>query len=96
MGCRLRRSLHLAPGIRVKLSKTGTSLSVGRRGATMNFSKRGTKATIGLPGSGMHYSTMLKPGPETALPRSDHGGDRIGARSSSSSPSSSLCSSSFR
>jgi hypothetical protein len=72
MGFRFRRSIRLAPGLRINLSKSGGSLSVGRRGATLNFSGRGTKATVGLPGSGLSYSTMLKSGPETALP-SDQG-----------------------
>jgi len=71
MGFRFRRSLRLAPGIRINLSKTGASLSLGRRGATLNFSGRGTKATVGLPGSGLSYSEMLHPGPPTALPRDE-------------------------
>src|SRR6266849_350746 len=71
MGFRFRRTLRLAPGIRVNLSKTGASLSLGRLGATLNFSGWGTKATVGLPGSGLGYSTMLHPGPPTALPRDD-------------------------
>jgi hypothetical protein len=72
MGFRFRRSIRLAPGLRINLSKLGGSLSLGRRGATLNFSSRGTKATVGLPGSGLSYSTMLKSGPDTALP-SDQG-----------------------
>jgi hypothetical protein len=69
MGFRFRRSVRLAPGIRINLSKNGASLSLGRRGATLNFSGRGTKATVGLPGSGLSYSEMLQNGPPTALPR---------------------------
>ena len=63
MGFRFSRSLRLAPGIRVNLSKSGSSLSLGRRGATLNFSKRGTRATVGLPGTGLSYSDMLSSGP---------------------------------
>jgi hypothetical protein len=63
MGFRFRRSIRLVPGVRVNISKTGTSLSAGRRGATLNFSDRGTKATVGLPGSGLSYSTMLSRSP---------------------------------
>jgi hypothetical protein len=74
MGFRFRRSLRLAPGIRINLSKMGSSLSTGRRGATMNTSSRGTKATVGLPGSGISRSTMLSSGPETALPKPEPGG----------------------
>jgi hypothetical protein len=78
MGFRFRRSLRLAPGIRINLSKTGASLSLGRRGATMNFSRRGTKATVGVPGTGISYSTMLESGPPTALPPDDGNGRIVG------------------
>lgn len=55
MGFRFRRSIRLFPGIRVNLSKSGTSLSVGRRGATLNFGKQGVHSTVGLPGTGLSY-----------------------------------------
>jgi hypothetical protein len=56
MGFRYRSSIRLAKGLRINLSKSGASLSVGRPGATVNFSKRGTRATVGLPGTGISYS----------------------------------------
>lgn len=77
MGFRFRRSLRLAFGIRINLSKTGPCLSVGRRGATINFSSRWTKATVGMPRSGISYWGPLNSGPETALPKPEPGG--IGA-----------------
>ena len=55
MGFRFRRSVRLIPGIRVNFSTTGTSLSVGRRGATVNLGKRGIRGTVGLPGTGISY-----------------------------------------
>jgi hypothetical protein len=63
MGLRYRRSIRLAPGLRINLSKTGGSVSVGTRGSTVNLSERGTKATMGLPGSGLSYSTLLSRSP---------------------------------
>jgi hypothetical protein len=45
--------------VKLNLSKSGVSTSVGKRGATMNFSGRGTKATVGIPGSGLSYSKQL-------------------------------------
>jgi hypothetical protein len=68
MGFRFRRSVRLTPGLRINPSKMGASLSLDRRGATVNFSDRGTKVTIGLPGSGLSYSEMLHSGPPTTLP----------------------------
>ena len=58
MGFRYRRSIRLARGIRINLSKSGPSLSIGQRGATMNFGPRGTRLTVGIPGIGLSYQTM--------------------------------------
>ena len=60
MGFRLRKSIGLASLLRVNLSKTGVSVSVGKRGATfnqpvINGRKRGSRVTVGLPGSGLSY-----------------------------------------
>ncbi|MDP3525283.1 MAG: DUF4236 domain-containing protein [Hoeflea sp.] len=52
---RFRKSLKIAPGIRINLSRSGPSLSVGGRGATANFSKRGTRTTLGIPGTGLSF-----------------------------------------
>jgi hypothetical protein len=59
MGFRFRKSLRIAPGIRVNLSTRGVSTSVGPKGATLNVSKRGLRATAqtGIPG--LSYSTKL-------------------------------------
>lgn len=59
MGFRFRRSIRIAPGVRVNVGKKSTSLSVGPRGATMNVGKKGTRVTVGLPGTGLSYSTMV-------------------------------------
>lgn len=59
MGFRFRKSVKLLPGVRVNFSKSGTSLSVGGKGATANFSKRGTRVTVGIPGTGISYSENL-------------------------------------
>lgn len=50
---RLRRSLKIAPGLRLNLTKTGVGLTVGGRGAhyTVHSSGRRT-ASVGVPGTG--------------------------------------------
>ncbi len=58
MGFRFRKSIKIMPGVRVNVSKSGFSTSVGGRGATMNVSKRGVRTTVGIPGSGLSYSTL--------------------------------------
>lgn len=59
MGFRFRKSFRLLPGIRLNLSKSGMSTSIGRRGATVNLSERGARGTVGLPGTGLSYSQNL-------------------------------------
>ena len=59
MGFRFRKSIRLLPGVRLNISKSGFSTSVGRPGATINIGKRGVRGTVGLPGSGLSYSEML-------------------------------------
>ncbi len=56
MGFRLRKSVKILPGVRINLSKSGTSVSVGGRGFTTNVSKRGARTTLGIPGTGISYS----------------------------------------
>lgn len=58
MAWRYRRSIRLLPGMKVNLSKSGMSLSVGGPGATMNFGKRGIRTTVGIPGTGISYVTQ--------------------------------------
>ena len=59
MGFRFRKSVKLFPGVRINLSKSGPSLSVGGRGHTLNVSSRGTRATVGIPGTGVSFSKRL-------------------------------------
>lgn len=56
MGFRYRKRIKIAPGLRLNLSKTGTSWSVGRRGATVNFGRGRRRTTVGLPGTGLSWS----------------------------------------
>lgn len=59
MGFRFRQGIRIFPGLRLNLSKSGVSTSLGGRGATLNISKKGIRGTVGLPGSGLSYSDML-------------------------------------
>jgi hypothetical protein len=59
MGFRFRRSVRLLPGIRINLSSSGPSVSVGRRGFHYTIGPKGTRVTAGIPGAGLswtHYS----------------------------------------
>ena len=57
MGLRFRKSVKIAPGVKLNLNKKSTSISFGARGAhyTTNSAGRST-ASVGLPGTGLSYS----------------------------------------
>lgn len=59
MPIRFRKSFTIFPGVKVNVSKGGTSITVGKRGFHLNFSKRGVKQTVGLPGSGISETSYL-------------------------------------
>lgn len=59
MAFRFRRTIRLAPGIRLNISKSGISTSLGPRGASLTVGKRGIYANTGIPGTGMSYRTRL-------------------------------------
>lgn len=64
MKIRFRKSIKIVPGVKVNLSKSGVSTSVGGRGATVNFSKRGTRVTAGIPGTGLSASKLYPKSPK--------------------------------
>ena len=59
MGLRLRRSVKLFPDVRINLSLSGVSATIGPRGASINIGPSGTYANLGLPGTGVSYRTRL-------------------------------------
>lgn len=59
MGFYWRRSTKILPGVKINWSKSGPSVSVGPRGAKLNFSKRGTYASGSIPGTGMYYRQKI-------------------------------------
>jgi hypothetical protein len=59
MGFNFRKSIRIAPGVRINLSKGGISLSGGTRGASINLGRRGVKTTLGAPGTGFSWSKLF-------------------------------------
>jgi hypothetical protein len=56
---RFRKSIRLAPGVRINLSRNGISTTLGGRGASLNIARRGTRATVGIPGTGISFSQRV-------------------------------------
>lgn len=67
MSVRFRKSVKICKGVKVNISKTGASISVGGRGHSLNYSARGVRGTVGLPGTGLSYSTMLSSSANNAI-----------------------------
>ena len=58
MGFRFRKSIKIAPGVKLNLNKKSASVSFGGKGAHYTVSSTGKKtASVGIPGTGMSYVT---------------------------------------
>lgn len=60
MGLRFRKSVKIAPGVKLNFNKKSTSVSIGGKhgGVTFN-SKRGVTARTSLPGTGISYTQKI-------------------------------------
>lgn len=57
MGLNFRKSISLGHGMKVNLSKSGPSLSFGKKGLRQTISATGrSTTTVGIPGTGVYYS----------------------------------------
>ena len=54
---RFRKTISVLPGVKINLSKTGVSTSVGGKGATLNIGHGKKNVTLGIPGTGLSYRT---------------------------------------
>ena len=63
MALRFRKSIKLAPGLRMNLSGSGASWTLGPRGASVGIGQRGTYLNSGIPGTG-----LLQRSAKTAVP----------------------------
>jgi hypothetical protein len=54
-GLRFRKTISILPGVKVNLSKSGVSTSVGGKGATLNVGHGKRMVTLGVPGTGLSY-----------------------------------------
>lgn len=58
MGLRFRKSLKIAPGVRLNIGNKSTGISIGGKGLRYSVNSRGrASTTIGIPGSGLSYTT---------------------------------------
>lgn len=58
MGLRFRKSVKLAPGVRLNFNKNSSSVTFGGKGAHYTINSKGKEtASVGIPGTGLSYST---------------------------------------
>lgn len=55
MGWRFRKSFKVIPGLRLNLSRSGLSASIGGAPLTLNVSPRGITSTLSIPGTGISH-----------------------------------------
>lgn len=60
MVLRFRRTMKIAPGVQLNLTKKGVSARIGPRGAGITTGTSGTTVSAGIPGSGLHVSKKVK------------------------------------
>ena len=68
MAFRFRRTMKIAPGVRLNLTKTGISARVGPKGAGVTVGTSGTTVSAGIPGTGLHVSEKVKTPKGTRTP----------------------------
>jgi len=58
MGFRFQRRIRLLPGVRLNISKSGVTTSIGARGARVTLGGGRTRTTVGIPGTGLSHTTV--------------------------------------
>lgn len=59
MGIRFRKSIKIAPGVRLSATTRGLGLRVGPRGAGLSITPSGSRVSAGIPGTGLYWSERL-------------------------------------
>lgn len=60
MGLRFRKSIKIAPGVRLNLGKKSAGISIGGKSGGVSFNTRtGARARVSAPGTGLSYSTKI-------------------------------------
>ena len=54
MGWRFRKYINVLPGIRINVSKSGLSTTIGPKGANINIGSNGAYLNTGIPGTGLY------------------------------------------
>ena len=75
MAFRFQKRIKIFPGLRLNVSKTGISWTVGTRGASVTSRDGKLTGNVGLPGTGLSYRKRLDlpdSEPDTEYPQTPH------------------------
>lgn len=67
MSLRFRKSIKLAPGVRMNIGSGGVSWNLGPRGASVSIGKRGAYLNTGIPGTGLSSRTRIDRNDSTSI-----------------------------
>lgn len=60
MGLKFRKSIKIAPGVKLNLGKKSAGISIGGKHGGISYNTRtGTRARVSAPGTGLSYSTKV-------------------------------------
>jgi len=77
MGFRFQKRIRIFKGLTLNLSKSGTSWTLGGRGASVNLKDGKATGNVGIPGTGLSYRERLdSPTAEPTASKSGSGGSR--------------------
>ncbi len=66
---RFQKSIRIAPGFRINLSKSGVGVSVGPKGLKVGVDAKGRRySSVGIPGTGISQRNYAKPGEDGHTP----------------------------
>lgn len=61
MGIRFRKSVKIAPGLKLNFNKKSVGLTLGGKGAHYTINSSGTQTkSVGIPGTGLYYQDVSK------------------------------------
>lgn len=59
MGFRFRKSVKIAPGVRLNVGKRSASVTIGGKRGRLNIGSRGTSVGTSIPGTGISYNKRI-------------------------------------
>ena len=62
MGWRFRKYIKIAPGVKLNISKSGVSTTLGGKGASINVGKNGAYLNTSIPGTGLYNRQRISMG----------------------------------